>query len=125
MPGTPASDRLSFQASAASLPRRFCGFLKWDKVRRGEDWDGVYSFNLNSKELVLRISAEKLRFSELHGRLSIAELVSLSEERSYGLCKYRHREKSCPVVGSFTTILQKRIWQTRCEAVVSSDGYSL
>jgi hypothetical protein len=40
----------------------------------------VYSFNLNSKELVLCISPEKLRFSEPHGRLSIAEIVSLSED---------------------------------------------
>lgn len=52
---------------------------KWDKIRKGGDWDGVFSFNLNTKELVLCISPEKLRFSEPHGRLSIVELVSLSE----------------------------------------------
>jgi len=54
--------------------------FKSDKVRRGGDWDGVYSFNLNTKELILRISSEQLRFSEPHGRLSITELVSLSED---------------------------------------------
>jgi hypothetical protein len=53
---------------------------KWDEVRKGGDWDGVYSFNLNTKELVLCISPEKLRFSEPHGRLSISELLSLSED---------------------------------------------
>lgn len=53
---------------------------KWGKVRKGEDWKGVYSFNLGSKELALRISPEKLRFSEPHGRLWIVELIGLSED---------------------------------------------
>lgn len=38
----------------------------------------MYSFNLATKELILCISPEKLRFSEPHGRLSIVELVSIS-----------------------------------------------
>jgi hypothetical protein len=54
--------------------------LKWDKLGRRGDWDGVYSFNLDTKELALCISPEKLRFSEAHGRLWIVELVSLSED---------------------------------------------
>jgi hypothetical protein len=54
--------------------------MKWDSVRKGGDWDGVYSFNLKTKELVLCISPERLQFSEPHGRLSIVELVSLSED---------------------------------------------
>jgi hypothetical protein len=53
---------------------------KWDSGQKGGDWDGVYSFNLNTQELVLCISPEKLQFSEPHGRLSIVELVSLSED---------------------------------------------
>jgi Clp amino terminal domain, pathogenicity island component len=32
---------------------------RWDRVRKGGDWDGVYSFNLNTKELVLCISTGK------------------------------------------------------------------
>jgi len=54
--------------------------LKWDKAGRRGDWDGVYSFNLDTKELALCISPEKLRLSEPHGRLWIVELVSLSED---------------------------------------------
>lgn len=54
--------------------------FKSDNVRRGWDWDGVYSFNLNSKELAICISLEKLRLSEPHGRMWIRELVSLSED---------------------------------------------
>ncbi len=40
----------------------------------------MYSFNLDTKELALCISPEKLRLSEPHGRLWIVELVSLSED---------------------------------------------
>lgn len=53
---------------------------KWDGVHKKWNWDGVYSFDLDTKELVLCISPEKLQFSEPHGRLSIAELISLSED---------------------------------------------
>lgn len=54
--------------------------FKWDKTRKGGDWDGAYLFNLSTKELALCISPEKLRFSEPHGRLAITNLVSLSED---------------------------------------------
>ncbi len=43
-------------------------------------WDGVYRFDLISKELTICISREKLQFSEPHGRLWIVDLVSLSED---------------------------------------------
>lgn len=55
----------------------------FNSVRRsktGGDWEGIYSYNLNSKEIELRISPEHLRLSEAHGRLCIRELVSLSED---------------------------------------------
>ena len=79
--GNPAED-VSYESPVTCEKHPLVVFnsLKWDKVRRGGDSDGVYSFNLNTKELVLCISLEKLRFSEPHGRLSIAELVSLSED---------------------------------------------
>jgi hypothetical protein len=54
--------------------------LSWDKAKTGGDWSGVYSFNLNTKELAVRISPQTLKFSEPHGRMWILELVSLSED---------------------------------------------
>lgn len=79
--GNPAED-ISYESpvTCEKHPVLVFNSFKLDKVRRGGDWDGVYSFNLNSKELALVISPEKLRFSEPHGRLSIVELVSLSED---------------------------------------------
>jgi hypothetical protein len=46
----------------------------------GEKWDGVYSFDLNSKELALRLSDKNLTLDEQHSRVWITELVSLSED---------------------------------------------
>jgi len=79
--GNPAED-VSYESPVTCEKHPLVVFnsLKWDKVRKGGDWDGVYSFNLNTKELALCISPEKLRFSEPHGRLSIVELVLLSED---------------------------------------------
>lgn len=61
-----------------SLPLVMFNCLKREKT--GGNWEAVYSFNLNSKELEVCVSPEKLRFSEAHGRLWILELVSLSED---------------------------------------------
>jgi hypothetical protein len=79
--GSPADD-ISYESpvTCESRPLFMFNSLKWDKVRKGRDWEGVYSFNLDTKELVLCISPDKLRFSEPHGRLSIVELVSMSED---------------------------------------------
>jgi hypothetical protein len=46
----------------------------------GADWDGIYSYHLDSKELKPCISPQALRLSEAHGRRWIAELISLSED---------------------------------------------
>lgn len=57
--------------------------VMFNSVKRGTviaDWEGVYSYNLNSKELKLCITPEHLRLPEAHGGLSIRELVSLSED---------------------------------------------
>jgi hypothetical protein len=51
--------------------------LKADKIG---DWEGVYSFNINTKDLELCISPQNLRLSEAHGRLWIPELLSLSDD---------------------------------------------
>ena len=77
--GSPAEE-VSYESpvTCESLPLAMFNSLKRGKM--GADWEGVYSYNLNSKELKLCISPEHLRFSEAHGRLWIAELVSLSED---------------------------------------------
>jgi len=79
--GSPTDD-ISYESPVTGGSHTLVVFnsFKWEKERTGGDWDGVYSFNLATKELVLCISPEKLRFSEPHGRLSISELVSLSED---------------------------------------------
>jgi hypothetical protein len=79
--GSPADD-ISYESPVTCEGRPLLMFnsLKWDKVRKGREWEGVYSFNLDTKELVLCISPDKLQFSEPHGRLSIVELVSVSED---------------------------------------------
>lgn len=64
--------------TSESLPVVVFNALKWAKA--GGDWEGVYSFDLNTRELVLCVSREKLQLSEPHGRLWIVELVSLSED---------------------------------------------
>lgn len=53
--------------------------MKWEKPPGGGDWAGVYSLDPKSKELRLRISPENLSLEEPHLRLSILELISLSE----------------------------------------------
>jgi len=54
--------------------------VSWDKAQTGGNWAGVYSFNLNTKELAVCISPETLRFQEPHGRMWIVELVLLSDD---------------------------------------------
>lgn len=55
-------------------------FNSTKRTKTGRNWDGAYSFNLNTKELVVCVSPQNLRLSETHGRLWITELVSLSED---------------------------------------------
>ena len=54
-------------------------FNSLNRGKTGGDWEGVYSFNLNTRELEVCVAPEKVRLSEAHGRLWIPELVSLSE----------------------------------------------
>jgi len=77
--GSPAEE-VSYESpvTCESLPLAMFNSLKRGKM--GADWEGVYSYNLNSKELKLCLSPQHLRFSEAHGRLWIRELVSLSED---------------------------------------------
>jgi len=77
--GTPAED-VSYKSpvTCENLPVVVFNSLKRGKT--GGDWEGVYWFNLNTRELVVCVSREKLQLSEAHGRLWILELVSLSED---------------------------------------------
>jgi hypothetical protein len=77
--GSPAED-VSYESpvTCGSHPVVVFNSLKRGKV--GADWDGTYSYHLDSKELKLCISPQTLRLSEAHGRLWIAELISLSED---------------------------------------------
>ncbi len=77
--GSP-DEEVSYESpvTCESLPLVMFNSLKRGKT--GADWEGVFSYNLNSNELRLCISPQHLRFAEAHGRLLISELVSLSED---------------------------------------------
>jgi hypothetical protein len=77
--GSPAED-VSYESPVTcdSLPVVMFNSMKWAET--GGNWDGVYSFNLNTKELEVCVSPQNLRLSEAHGRLWITELVSLLED---------------------------------------------
>jgi hypothetical protein len=77
--GSPSED-VSYESpvTCESFPVVVFNSLKRGKT--GGDWEGVYSFNLNTRELAVCVSPEKLRLSEAHGRLWIPQLVSLSED---------------------------------------------
>lgn len=77
--GSPA-EVVSYESPVTcdSLPIVMFNSTRWTKT--GGDWDGVYSFNLNTKGLEVCISPQSLRLSEVHGRLWITELVSSSED---------------------------------------------
>jgi Clp amino terminal domain, pathogenicity island component len=54
--------------------------IEWDKGRRAGNWAGVYSFNLNTKELALCFSKETITCSEPLNRFWIVELIFLSDD---------------------------------------------
>ena len=76
------SEEISYESpvTCSTLPIVIFNSLKWDKGRHGGNWDGIYSFNLNTKELAICVSKGKLGFSEPHGRMWISELISMSED---------------------------------------------
>jgi len=79
--GSP-SEEVSYESpvTCSSLPIVIFNSIKWNRSRHGGEWEGVYSFNLNTKELAICVSREKLRFSDPHGRMWISELISISED---------------------------------------------
>ena len=77
--GSPSED-VSYESPVTCERLPLVAFNSLRRGKVGANWDGVYSYNLNSKELELCISPQNLRFSEPHGRLWIPELLSLSED---------------------------------------------
>lgn len=79
--GTPA-EGMCFESAVTCKTKSVVVFnsMKWEKPPGGGNWAGVYSFDLKSKELRLRISPENLSLEEPHLRLWIPELISLSED---------------------------------------------
>ena len=76
--GSPAED-VSYESPVTCESFPVVVFNSLNRGKTGGDWEGVYSFNLNTRELEVCVSPEKVRLSEAHGRLWIPELVSLSE----------------------------------------------
>jgi Clp amino terminal domain, pathogenicity island component len=80
--GSPADD-VAYESpvTCEKHPLVLFNSLRWDKQHKESHWEGVYSFNLNTKELLARISPEKLVLSEKpHDRSWIVQLVSLSDD---------------------------------------------
>jgi ClpA/ClpB-like protein len=77
--GSPAED-VSYESPVTcdSLPVVMFNSTKWAKT--GGNWDGVYSYNLNTKELEVCVSPQNLQLPVAHSRPWITELVSLSED---------------------------------------------
>jgi hypothetical protein len=74
--GSPAED-VSYQSPATCEGSPVLVFTSVKE--HGHEWEGAYCFNLNTRELSLCLSPERLRLSEPHRRLRISELVSLAE----------------------------------------------
>jgi Clp amino terminal domain, pathogenicity island component len=90
--GNPAED-VSYESPVICESYPVVVFNSLKRGKGGADWDGIYSYHLDSKELKLCISPQTLRLSEAHGRLWIAELISLSED-AQTLCVNIGVEKS-------------------------------
>jgi hypothetical protein len=81
--GTP-SEEISYESpvTCSSLPIVIFNSLKWDKSRRGGNWDGIYRFHLDTRELEVCVSRKDLKLAQPHGRMWVVELISLSEDAS-------------------------------------------
>jgi ClpA/ClpB-like protein len=90
--GNPAED-ISYESPVICESHPVVVFNSLKRGKGGADWDGIYSYHLDSKELKLCISPQTVRLSETHGRLWIAELISLSED-AQTLCVSIGVEKS-------------------------------
>jgi hypothetical protein len=79
--GNPADD-VSYQTPVTCEKQPIIVFnsIKWDKVKGGGTPDGVYVFNLRTKDLSLCVGKDELTISDPHLRLWIQALISLSDD---------------------------------------------
>jgi len=54
--------------------------IKWDREGGGGNADGVYAFNLQTKELAVCVAKDTLTILEPHVRSWISTLISLSDD---------------------------------------------
>jgi hypothetical protein len=54
--------------------------IKWDREGDGGNADGVYAFNLHTKELTVCVAKGTLTITEPHMRSWISTLISLSDD---------------------------------------------
>jgi hypothetical protein len=103
--GNPTED-VSYESPVTCESHPVVVFNSLKRGNVGADWDGVYSYDLDGKELKLCISPQTLRLSEAHGRLWIPELISLSED-AQTLCVNIGAEKIVSGRGIFHYYLAK------------------
>jgi hypothetical protein len=79
--GDPADD-VSYQTPVTCETRPIVVFnsVKWDKVKGGGTPDGVYVFNLRTKDLSVCVGKDELTIAEPHLRSWIQALISLSDD---------------------------------------------
>ena len=79
--GDPADD-VSYQTPVTCETRPIVVFnsIKWDKVKGGGNSDGVYVFNLRTKDLSVCIGRDELTIPDPHLRSWIQALISLSDD---------------------------------------------
>ena len=79
--GDPAPD-ISYQTpvTCENQPIVIFNSIKWDREGGGGNADGVYAFNLNTKELTVCVAKDTLTIPEPHLRSWISTLISLSDD---------------------------------------------
>jgi len=79
--GNPADD-VSYQTPVTCETEPIVVFntIKWDKVKGGGNPDGVYAFNLRTKDLSVCFGKDELTIPDLHLRSWIQALISLSDD---------------------------------------------
>jgi hypothetical protein len=79
--GDPAPD-ISYQTpvTCEKQPVVIFNSIKWDREGGGGDPDGVYAFNLLTKELTVCVAKDTLTILEPHIRSWISALISLSDD---------------------------------------------
>jgi len=53
---------------------------RWPKEHHGGGWEAIFGFNLRAKAITVTVSRDTLRFPDPFARVSIASLISLSDD---------------------------------------------